>query len=194
MKNYFSITIIVLFITLSAGAQKVNIGVKGGLNVFNIKNDNGVNYDARTGFHAGLIGHIHLSKDVALQPEVVYSVQGAKYTIAGIETKYNLGYINVPFMFQYMFDNGFRLEAGPQAGFLVSAKAKTGSSNSIDIMDNLKKVDFALSGGAGYVNPPTGLGVDVRYNLGLSNINDKGSVKSNNRGLQAGLFYLFDHK
>lgn len=194
MKNYFSISIAMLLMATGTEAQNVNIGIKGGLNVFNIKNDNGVKYDTRLGFHAGLIGHIHLSKEVALQPELVFSLQGAKYTIAGVETQYSLGYINVPFMFQYMFDNGFRLEAGPQAGFLVSAKAKTGSSSSIDIMDNLKKVDFALAGGIGYVNPPTGFGIDLRYNLGLSNINDNGSVKSNNRGMQLGVFYLFDHK
>ena len=55
-------------------------------------------------------------------------------------------------------------------------------------------VDFALGGGIGYVNPPTGFGVDARYNLGLSNINKNGSVKSTNRGFQLGVFYLFNHK
>jgi hypothetical protein len=140
-----------------------------------------------------LIGHIHLAKQVAFQPELVYSAQGAKYTTAGIESKINLGYINVPLMIQYMFDNGFRLQAGPQIGFLVNAKTETGNS-SVDVKDNLKSTDVGLGFGVGYVHPPTGFGVDARYNIGLSNINDNSSVKSTNRGFQLGVFYLFGHK
>jgi Outer membrane protein beta-barrel domain len=163
------------------------------VNVYNINNDNSVKYDSKIGFNVGLLGHIHLAKQVALQPEIVYSSQGAKFTTAGIETKLNLGYLNVPILIQYMFDNGFRLQAGPQIGFLVGAKAKTGSTE-IDFKNNLKKVDFAIGAGIGYVHPATGFGVDARYNIGLSNINDNTTVKSYNRGLQVGVFYLFNHK
>ena len=173
-------------------AKKVTLGAKGGLNIYNIHNDNGVKYDTKLGFHLGLLGHIHLDKQFAIQPELVYSAQGAKYTVAGNEVKMKLGYINVPVMFQYMFDNGFRLQAGPQVGFLASAKSETNNSN-IDIKDDLKKVDFALGFGAGYINPKSGFGVDARYNLGLSDINETGSVKSTNRGFQLGVFYQFRH-
>jgi hypothetical protein len=92
-----------------------------------------------------------------------------------------------------MFDNGFRLEAGPQVGFLINAKAKMPNST-VDIKDNLKKVDVGLGAGIGYVNPASNFGVDARYNLGLSNINDNTSSKSTNRGFQVGVFYLFKHK
>lgn len=191
LKSAAAITAI-LFAT-TAMAQHVNIGIKGGVNVYNIKNDNNVKYDTKIGFNVGLLGHIHLAKQVALQPEIVYSTQGAKYTTASIETKLNLAYLNVPLLIQYMFDNGFRLQAGPQIGFLVSAKAKTGSAE-IDLKQNLKKVDFALSAGIGYVHPSSGFGVDARYNIGLSNINENATVKSYNRGLQVGVFYLFKHE
>jgi hypothetical protein len=63
----------------------------------------------------------------------------------------------------------------------------------VDNKENLKPIDIALSIGAGYIFPPTGLGIDVRYNHGLSNINDTGDVTSTNRGLQVGLFYIFSH-
>ena len=193
MKFYVSVALAAILITGTASAQHINIGIKAGLNVYNINNDNSAEYDSKVGFHAGLIGHIHLAKQLALQPEIVYSAQGAKYTAAGVVTKLNLGYINVPFMIQYMFDNGFRLEAGPQLGFLVGAKAESGNVKT-DIKNNLKSVDFGLGAGIGYVHPASGFGVDARYNLGLSNINDNSSVKSTNRGLQLGVFYLFDHK
>ena len=157
----------------------VSLGIKGGLNLYNINNDNGSTYDQITGYHFGLLGHIHLKNPWAIQPELVYSAQGAK---SG-DTNYNLGYINVPVLIQYMFDNGFRLQAGPQIGFLVSADNK----------DDLNPIEFGVSFGASYVVPSTGFGIDARYNLGLSNINKESDLNSTNRGIQLGIFYIFGH-
>jgi hypothetical protein len=193
MKPYYIFTMAAIMLALAATAQHVNIGIKAGLNIYTINNDNNAKYDPKAGLNLGLIGHIHLTKQLAFQPEIVYSGQGAKFTTAGVETKINLDYINLPLLFQYMFDNGFRIQAGPQIGFLVNAKSKTGS-NATDIKNNLKTVDFGLGAGVGYVHPPTGFGVDARYNLGLSNINDNSTVKSYNRGFQVGVFYLFKHQ
>ncbi len=193
MKFFATVAMATILFTTNAIAQHVNIGIKGGLNVYNIKNDNNAKYDSKVGFNVGLLGHIHLAKQLAFQPELVYSTQGAKYNTASIETKINLAYINIPLLIQYMFDNGFRLQAGPQIGFLVSAKAKTGSAE-IDLKENLKKVDFAIGAGVGYVHPSSGFGIDARYNIGLSNIYDNATVKSYNRGLQVGVFYLFNHE
>jgi hypothetical protein len=198
MKLLFTL-LAALLITSAAVAQhgntpagQVSIGIKGGLNLYNIHNDNDVKYDYKVGYNFGLLGHIHLNKSFAIQPEVVYSMQGAKQTVNNVTTNYNLSYINVPVLIQYMFDNGLRLQAGPQLGLLVAAKSKTGSET-VDNKENLKPIDIALSIGAGYIFPPTGLGIDVRYNHGLSNINDTGDVTSTNRGLQVGLFYIFSH-
>ena len=192
MKFYLVALATTLLVTTAVNAQDINIGVKGGLNVYNINNDNNSEYDSKLGFHAGLIGHIHLTRQFAVQPELVYSVQGAKYTNGGIESKLNLGYINVPVLLQYMFDNGFRLQAGPQVGFMLNAKTEIGDVKT-DVKDNFKTVDFGLGFGAGYVTT-SGFGIDARYNLGLSNINENDAVKSTNRGFQLGVFYLLKHK
>ena len=122
MKINLSIVIVALLMASTASAQKANIGIKGGLNVYSINNDNGADYDSKVGFHAGLLAHIHLAKQWALQPELVYSTQGAKYTTQAGETKVKLNYINVPVMVQYMFKNGFRLQAGPQVGIMVNGE------------------------------------------------------------------------
>jgi hypothetical protein len=194
MKRYFFAASAALLIagTVNAqhSAQKFTIGIKGGLNAYNINNDNGTDYKSRVGFHAGLLGHLHLAPQLALQPEVVYSQQGAVAELANVETKLNLGYINVPILIQYMFDNGFRIQAGPQLGLLLGAKSKVGG-NETDIKDNFKSIDFGIGAGIGYVDPSSGFGVDARYNLGLSNINENTAAdKSYNRGFQLGLFYL----
>jgi hypothetical protein len=92
-----------------------------------------------------------------------------------------------------MFDNGFRLEAGPQLGFLIGAKNEVGDVE-VDVKDNFKTVDFAVTAGASYVHVPSGFGVNARYNLGISKINENGANDMTNRGFQVGVFYLFQHK
>jgi len=171
-------------------SQHATLGIKGGLNLYNIE---GANADMKAGFNVGLLGHIHLTKRFGLQPEIMYSQQGAKSKIANIKSSINLNYINVPLMFQYMFDNGFRLQAGPQVGFLVTAKSKL-NSTSTDIKNSYKTADVGIGAGLGYVNPSSGFGVDARYNLGLSKINKSGTTDLMNRGVQLGLFYLIQHK
>ncbi len=190
MKTCISLAFAAFFLAATATAQHVNIGIKGGLNIFNIHNNNDANFDSKAGFHLGLLGHIHLSKEWAFQPELLYSAQGAKFNTL---SKLNLDYINLPLLIQYMFDNGFRIQAGPQIGLLINAKSKTGDT-SIDTKSNFKKVDFGLGAGIGYVNPTSGFGVDARYIFGLSNINEGGTIKSTNVGFQLGVFYLFKHQ
>lgn len=193
MKYYLSFALASLMMIGTVSAQHVNFGIKGGLNVYNVKDDNESNYDSKSGLHAGLLAHIHLSKQWALQPELLYSGQGAKYTTGGTESKLKLDYINVPILFQYMFDNGFRLEAGPQIGFLVSAKTET-NDVSVDVKDQLKGTDLGIGLGVGYIHVPSGFGVDARYNLGMTNISEDDNNKSMNRGFQLGVFFQFQHR
>ncbi len=193
MKFYLTGIIAAMMIAGTACAQHNNFGIKGGLNAYTIFNDNNVEYDNKIGFNLGLISHIHLGQQFAFQPELIFSTQGAQFNNDGATTKLNLNYVNVPLLFQYMFDNGFRMQAGPQLGFLVSAKSETNNS-SADVKANYKVAELAFGLGVSYVHPPTGFGVDTRYNFGLSNINDTGSVNSYNRGFQVGVFYLFKHR
>jgi len=189
MKFYLiSIIAIMVMAVATADAQNINIGTKIGLNSYSINNDSGPGLDSRIGIHAGLLGHIHLNSQFALQPEIVYSMQGAKID----NTEFKLDYINIPVIVQYMFDNGFRIQAGPQLGFLVNAKAEDNSS--ADIKDNYKSIDAGLSFGVGYVHTLTNFGIDARYNLGLTDISESSNVESTNRGFQIGIFYLFNHR
>lgn len=193
MKFYLIAIIAALMATTSVQAQHTNVGIKGGLNLYNVNNESSENGEAKAGFHLGLIGHIHLNERFAFQPEVVFSTQGSKRKELGQEVKLNLNYINVPLLLQYMFDNGFRLQAGPQLGLLVSAKNEVNKSE-INQKDDYKNIELGASFGMGYVNPNSNFGIDARYNLGLTDINENSAGVSSNRGFQLGLFYLFNHK
>jgi hypothetical protein len=193
MKFVFLLVLSFILTIATINAQHVNLGFKAGLNVYNIHYDIGPQYNSRTSFYAGLLGHIHINPHFGIQPEIVYSSQGSTDNFGGSNNSTCLGYINVPVMFQYFFDYGFRIQAGPQLGFLLSAKNVT-DGVSVDIKNQLEKVDFALGVGVSYVHVPTGFGVDVRYNYGLTDITNDTSIKASNRGFQFGVFYLMNHR
>ncbi|XOV95264.1 MAG: porin family protein [Bacteroidota bacterium] len=193
MKSYLISIIILLSLTNVLQAQHINLGIKGGLNVSTIEGDNSGSYKTKPGFYLGLLGHIHLTDQFAIQPEAYYSVQGTQYKSGSSDLKLNLNYVNIPLLFQYMFDNGFRLQAGPQVGILVSANSVVSDSDT-EVKSSYKNTDVALVAGMSYVKPSTGFGFDIRYNHGLSNINASDAVNSYNRGFQVGVFYLFQHR
>ena len=188
--NYFSLAQNTVTKTPNASTSHVQVGLKAGVNIsdVNYKNNNNIEHNAIIGFHAGAIAHIHISNNFAVQPEVVYSTQGTDRQ--NVKTKLN--YINVPLLLQFMTNNGFRLQTGPQAGFLIGAKNKIGDVE-INVKDLVNSVDFAWSFGASYLSK-IGLGLDVRYNLGISNVNeDEATTKAMNRVWQIGAFYQFMH-
>ena len=176
--------------TITGYSQRVHWGLKAGLNISDIEANGPAILNSRLGFHGGGLAHIHMSKHFAVQPEVVYSNQGADIDIS--DEKYKLGYINVPVMFQYMFNNGVRLQTGPQAGFLIKATRDDGEDET-DIKDNFKTFDFAWSFGLGYITKSR-LGIDARYNLGLTDFTENPALKYQNRVFQIGLFYQFKHR
>jgi hypothetical protein len=181
--------LIVIMITTTAGytqTMDTHFGLKAGFNISSLKVEGGNDYDAKVGFHVGGLAHIHISPHFAVQPELMYSGQGGD---DNNDSKLNLNYLNLPVLMQFMTGTGFRLQTGPQLGFLLSAKSKTGHVE-VDIKDNLNTIDLSWSFGAGYLSP-SGLGVDVRYNLGLTNINEDDFPEVKNRVFQAGVFYQF---
>jgi hypothetical protein len=181
-----------LFVMINAKSQGVHFGVKGGLNASSL-NSSPSNDDMQTkiGFNAGVLAHIHTGNQFwAFQPELYYSSEGAK-SKANNDNKLDLGYLNLPVLIQYMFDNGFRLEAGPQVGFLMNAKNKVGST-STDVKDDLNGAVFSIPAGIGYLTS-TGLGVDERYNFGISNIYKESTTKVHSNVFQFDVFYQFSH-
>lgn len=149
-------------------AQEVKFGVKGGLNIANLGGDIEDN-KSLVGFHIGGFAEIKLTDKFAVQPELLFSTQGTKFDGDG-DGKYNFSYLNVPVMAKFYVADKFSLEAGPQIGFLLSAKAKAGDEDE-DVKDSFKSIDFGVNFGAGY-DFTENLSAGIRYNLGLANILD----------------------
>ncbi len=186
MKTILAV-ILLLSLTLLTRAQSADthFGLKAGLNISSLDVKDGVDFDSKAGFHIGGLAHIHLSPHFGVQPELVYSTQGGKDG----NDKWNINYLNVPVLFQYMTGGGLRLQTGPQLGFAVSSKIKSGDIEQ-NISDDVKTVDVSWSLGASYLFPEA-IGIDARYNIGLTNVNDAETPEVRNRVFQLGLFYQF---
>ncbi|REC42911.1 porin family protein [Chryseobacterium pennipullorum] len=169
-------------------SSPVRFGLKAGLNISSISGDG---LKSKAGFYGGAFANIPVAQDFSVQPEVLYSGMGAKDDFDG-NAKLNLDYIAVPVMFQYNALPNLYLEAGPQFGFLMSAKSKYNSA-SVDVKDELKTFDFGIGLGAGYYFT-NNIGVNLRYVAGLTDLaknRPSGSDSSKNGVFQVGLAYKF---
>ncbi|WP_299221998.1 porin family protein [uncultured Aquimarina sp.] len=174
---------LVLFgaVTVSATAQeeKIRFGAKAGLNLSNITGDFTDELSTRTSFHIGALVEIPLTDKFALQPEIMYSAQGAKYEFSEVgftdESTIKLDYLNIPVMAKFYPVEGLSIQAGPQLGVLLSAKDKgedsIGGEYEDDIKDFISSVDLGLNFGVGY-QLEAGIFFEGRYNLGLTDVND----------------------
>lgn len=160
-----------------ASAQEVKYGAKVALNVASLTGDV-ENASSYIGFQIGGFAEFKLSEKFAIQPELMYSAQGGKESFEedglDMDGTHKLGYINIPVMAKYYVAKSFSLEAGPQIGFLTSAKAKLeagGESVEVDTKDSYSSIDFGVNFGAGY-DFTEKISAGLRYNLGLANIAD----------------------
>ena len=212
MKKLLLTAAIAVFTLSSVNAQDITFGAKAGINIANLDVTD-ANIDSRTSLHLGITAEFEISDTFSIQPELLYSAQGATesdtYEDSFIrevsEYEWKLNYIQIPIMAKFYVSEGLSLEAGPQIGFLASAEVDSDStetslfdgssvstSSTVDAKEIVKSVDFGLNFGLGY-KLDSGLNFALRYNLGLSNIYDvsESTVKIKNRVFQLSVGYTF---
>jgi len=158
-----------------ANAQEgIKFGVKAGANFTNFGAD--ADTDGKTGFYVGGLADFTVSDKFHVQPELLYSNEGAEDA--------KLDYLRIPIMAKYYVYEGLSIQAGPEVAFKIAAEN--------DFLDEAtKSIDFGIGIGAGY-ELPNGLFFDARYNAGLSDISDtEGDAKVTNTGFQIGAGYRF---
>jgi opacity protein-like surface antigen len=150
-------------------AQQTRFGIKGGLNLSTVVGGDVDNTKTLVGFHVGGFAEIHVVEKFFIQPELLFSAQGTKFDgDFGNDGDVKLNYLNIPVLAKYyIVDKKFSVEAGPQLGVLLSAKAE-----GTDIKDLTRSVDFGFNLGAGY-SFTDNLSVNLRYTIGLSPLSDK---------------------
>ena len=173
MKRLSVLFFALLFGIISYG-QGLDLGLKLGANFSTISDAS--NFSNKTGFHFGAFAAIKFSDKLAIQGDLLYSQQGAKFSPGDFE----LDYVNVPVVVKYYLVRGLNLQAGPQFGFVVN-----------DNFEAKEPESFDLSGlvGAGY-DVPFGLRLDARYNFGLTDIVKDESGKNQVFSIALGYSFL----
>jgi hypothetical protein len=137
--------------------------------------------DSRTAFNVGAFGRIKLAHLVTLQPEILYTMKGAKEKFMDEfgdtwKATYKLTYLEIPLLFSLDIPvQGVSfapaLFAGPALGIKLSSKAKLENDVSQEVdWEDVKSMEFGLILGAGMGIGPVVF--DFRYNIGLSSIDD----------------------
>jgi len=176
-----------------ASAQNIKLGVKGGVNIADLGGSDVGDTKTKSGLIAGAFAEFMIGDMFAVQPEVLYSQKGTKAAEAGVDAKLKLDYIEIPVLLKVNIPiEGSKVHPNVYAGPALAIKSScklSGSDGSVSIdldCDDplivdaigeefpIKSTDFGLvfGGGISFDVGGADVGVDVRYNLGLTKILD----------------------
>lgn len=179
MKKTILVTVL-LVLSFNVQAQLLKIGLKAGLNYANF-NGASIQTEAITSYHGGLIAEVKLLEKFAIQPELLYTTQGATYNTVLGDVKNELGYIAIPVLAKIYLSKAFSFELGPQASFLLNEK------NNFDVADP-NTFEFAIDAGLSF-KITKNIFVQGRYVLGLTEISPNADAKNSVLQLSAGLMF-----
>lgn len=207
-----------LFMSITATAQHLTYGIKAGVNITTHQledSDYATSSKSILGMHVGLFGNYAINEKFAIQPELLYSTGGRKYTYSNsintvgndikamraavgpseVDDVIKTSHLVLPVMLQFKIINGLYIEAGPQYSFVLSIKEDYDGEGYENIKEYYKSGTFGIGVGAGYDLSilTAGLKVGVRYTTDLSEMNkvelEGGNLKSSM--FQVGLLYAF---
>lgn len=208
MKKFiFTLTCAFALLFTSNLSAQLSVGGRVGINLAKQEIDfqgGSVSTDSKVGLDIGVFADIGITENFSVQPGLHFLQKGLKSDDGTSESKGTINYLEIPVHAKY----GFGTEtirafvmAGPSFGFGLGGKSEfcfNGDCQEADLDfddDGVKRTDFSLSLGAG-----VGFGVgegtlflDLRYLLGIANIDDSGDddFTISNRGFQIGLGYMF---
>ena len=177
------VTAIALLLAVSmagpAGAETTSaVGFKGGM-AFSDFGGSDVTEDLgnRTAFAGGLYVQSDLSRNVGFRVEALYHMKGFSETVSGIRGTFKMDYVELPLLLvgQIPRSENTKLSAFAGPVFAVNTKATTPVAAAFE---------FALAFGLG-VSVNTGtvdIGIDGRYQIGLTTVDGTGKADVETRG------------
>ncbi len=186
MKKAFVITSLMCLLVATTGwAQESSVGIKGGFNLSSLTTDGNDDSNLNLGINVGVFNKIALTKSVAIQPELLYSMKGTRInydesSFAEGDSKFNLHYIDLPVKLVFNLSEDFEFQVGPYVGYLIGANTETDatvmdafnidSENELD-RENFNTIDYGVTAGLGFdLNP---LIIGANYSLGLNQVAKK---------------------
>lgn len=206
-KSFTFIVILLCFISIDANAQILHFGAKVGLNLANVTGIVSSGWKERNQqLKPGVVVGAYMTYDLlpllSIQPEVLYSMKGAKLTLSDPpdfenDLVYSYDYIEIPVVLKFNLPLGpavpFRMSvfAGPDFAFNVAANQTLDAHPAnpmptyYDLRPSTRPFDFnlAIGAGAGYDVGPTNLSLELQYTFGTGRINRSGT-----ENLRSGVF------
>jgi hypothetical protein len=185
-----------LFLCISAAAfsqilPSFQLGIKGGVNLSKFSTGNLLSSENTAGYYAGFYGRVGAA-GIYLQPEVYLAGKNAnlKTTDGSSTNEVRFTSLDVPVLIGTKIGAGgvgFRLNTGPVVSFLLNKEQKFGDAANSAVHGDFKGQAYAWQFGAGL--DFGGLGVDLRYEQGLTKLGQGGYQANRLSGFTLGLAY-----
>ncbi len=210
LMSAFAVAIMAGFATNVNAQEGFNVSVKGVPQFTFLQNsddsDNGAlsqkaTFNTKFGIGAGY----NFTENMGVGLDAMYSFQGQKYEILGVESQQKLEYVKIPVYFSYNTDAtqlvSFYGKIGPQLSLLTNAEYK---NDLVPTKENKGAYKTAIFGGMAEVGaqfkiqPKLYLSTGINFDYDFTNAEEKGYVdyisgrsNTNNMtvGLQVGLKY-----
>jgi hypothetical protein len=179
MKKILLSAFLMLFssVAFSQLLPSFQFGVKGGANLSKFSTENTFSSGNRAGYYVGLWTRIGAA-GLHVQPELYLSGKNTDVTIDNIEREIRFTSLDVPVLIGTKLGAagvGLRLNTGPVFSFILDDEQKFGEA-----VGNVSRLDFkgqniAWQFGAGVDIGK--IGVDLRYETGLSNVHENPDTK-----------------
>jgi hypothetical protein len=178
------------FFAFSQALPSFQFGLKGGMNLSKFNTSNTFSSDNQAGYYAGIWARIGAA-GLHLQPELYLSGKNATLqNSAGVENKVKFTSLDVPVLVGTKLGAagvGLRLNTGPVVSFMLNEDQSLSQAATAAFNGKFKDQAFAWQFGAGLDLGK--LGVDLRYELGLSKLNAEGYSSTKLNLFTLGLAY-----
>jgi opacity protein-like surface antigen len=198
MKKYVCLIALMAFVMPSI-AQEVRYGLKAGTNIGSLRlvyDGETENFDNKISYYAGARAELGLAEKLSIQGELLYQVYGGDW----VEGRYKMGITlheaSVPLVVKYyLVSQKLSINGGISASYIFFSKVEWYVNDDLEETENGNKyfrpIDMGISLGAEY-RLTDSFFVDLRYNLGLSNISKYPNDETvNTRAFQLGVGFRF---
>jgi hypothetical protein len=193
------------FLAINSFAQKVQFGLKAGLNMATVATDVPIKPKTTNGFHASITADMALSKHLFLQPQLVFNTKGTQFDAPdGMHAHViKINAIDLPINLIYKLNNGIHLGIGPNFGYnmsgtnSISGHAHTNEESTTYKFDGkpfeYKRLDLGLNAILGYEHK-SGITLSVNYVNGLNTVSETDTFYWRSNVMAVSLGYKFKNK
>lgn len=194
MKSLIAITIIFIQFSLIAQRNPFDFGIEGGMNIGTLRGNSLIdeNHSLKPGSIFGISFQYNLPKLLSIKTGLSFEQKGSKFSVPAVDINGNyqgdykgtitFNYLTIPLVTQFSFGQKWRpfVNFGGFCSILISQKERVQAfsnypGSTTNYTDLFKRTEFGLTGGLGLsysMEMPLAVSVEVRNNLGLTNISD----------------------